>query len=302
VVQNPAGEVLISFRDPSRHQGGLWEFPGGKVDSGESVQQALCREFQEELGITPTEFFPFKKILFQYSDRKVLLDVWRITQYHGEPKGLEGQSVKWKAAPELRFSEFPAANKDIVRLLKLPKEIPITPQVDSLPELLAVLSRLAAKNCKMIYCRQPQLKASEFYHWYQSAYELCSDLGVALFHSMDAMPAGTGALTGGLHARATRLMSLISRPCGSEQYFSASCHSLEELAKAQALGADFVFLSPVMPVARYGDANALGWERFRQLAGSVSLPVYALGGVGSNELQQAITSGAMGVAGIRAFL
>jgi 8-oxo-dGTP diphosphatase len=301
VVQNPAGEVLISFRDPSLHQGGLWEFPGGKVDPGEDVKGALCREFQEELGITPTEYFPFKKIRFQYSDREVLLDVWRVTQFTGSPTGREGQAVQWKAAKELSFNEFPAANKDIVRLLQLPKEIPITPQAESLSELLELLTSWAEQKFDVAYFRQPQLNADTFSQWYRAATELCSDRGLAVFSSMDSTRAAGQGDTGGIHASASRLMALTHRPCGDERYFSASCHSLAELNKAQELGADFVFLSPVKPVERYGGSVSLGWEGFRELAGSVSLPVYALGGLVRSDIAQALAYGAYGIAGISGY-
>lgn len=302
VVQNSAGEVLISFRDPSLHQGGLWEFPGGKVDSGEGVQAALCREFQEELGITPTEYFPFKKIRFEYSDREVLLDVWRVTQFTGTPIGREGQAVQWKAAKALSFKEFPAANKDIVRLLQLPKEIPITPQAESLSELLEMLASWADQKFQMVYFRQPQLNPDGFSQWYRAATELCSDRGLAVFANMDSAQDSGLEASGGAHAGASRLMALTQRPCGDERYFSASCHSLAQLNKAQELGADFVFLSPVRPVERYGGASSLGWEGFRELAGSVSLPVYALGGLGRNDIVQAMANGAVGIAGISAYL
>ncbi len=302
VVQNQAGEVLISFRDPNLHQGGLWEFPGGKVDQGENVQQALRREFQEELGITPTEFFPFKKILFQYSDKNVLLDVWRITDYSGVPAGLEGQAIKWKAAVDLRFSEFPAANKDIVRLLRLPKEVPITPQTRTLPELLETLTSWAAEEYPLIYCHQPQLDQATFYQWYLAASELCSNSGLTLFCDMDAVPSAYALKLRGFHMSAKTLLGLAGRPCGDDKYFSASCHSLAELKRAEALGADFVFLSPRLKGSHWSDLGDSGWGELKTLAGSVSLPVYAVGVVGSKDVSLALTSGAIGVAGTPAYL
>lgn len=295
VLHNPVGEVLVSFRDPSRHQGGLWEFPGGKVDPGESVQDALCREFKEELGITPTQYFPFKKILYQYSDKRVLLDVWRITQFSGTPKGLEGQAIKWQPAAALSFDEFPAANRDIVRLLKLPREIPITPQAKSLAGLLNLLSDWAHDESKLIYFQQPQLQSVESNHWYTSASELCSERGLTLFREVDGANDGEPEQAGSWHVQASALMALDKRPCGDDQYFSASCHSLVELEKAQALGADFVFLSPVLPDDPGADMNSLGWEAFKQLAGSVSLPVYAQGRLRREHLQLALSSGGFGI-------
>ena len=100
VLLNAAGEVLISRRHLDSHQGGLWEFPGGKLESGEDVQCALKRELEEELGITPLRCSPLKKILYHYSDKSVLLDVWIIPQFIGEPKGLEAVSYTHLRAHE----------------------------------------------------------------------------------------------------------------------------------------------------------------------------------------------------------
>lgn len=120
VLKNNLNEVLISLRHNDAHQGGLWEFPGGKVDPGEDVQAALCREFQEELGINPTRFSPLKKIVHQYSDKKVLLDVWIITAFDGEPQGLEGQEIQWRSIEKLKYAEFPEANREIIDTLSPP--------------------------------------------------------------------------------------------------------------------------------------------------------------------------------------
>lgn len=127
IVKNAQNQVLVSLRHPDAHQGGLWEFPGGKVDPGETVQEALCREFREELGISPTRFSPLKKILHQYPDKKVLLDVWIISAYEGEPEGLEGQVIKWQSADKFQYDKFPKANREIIDALLLAQGIPNTP-------------------------------------------------------------------------------------------------------------------------------------------------------------------------------
>lgn len=120
VVRNELSQVLISLRRSDAHQGGLWEFPGGKVDPGEDVQTALCREFKEELGISPTQFSPLMKISHEYTDKKVLLDVWVITAFDGEPSGLEGQRILWKLPEEFKYDDFPNANREIIDALKAP--------------------------------------------------------------------------------------------------------------------------------------------------------------------------------------
>lgn len=109
--------ILIALRPDHIHMGGFWEFPGGKVDAGETVQQALVRELQEELAIVVTGFEPLMKIVHDYPDKSVCLDVWFVTNFAGEPKGVEGQEVRWVSKHDLASYDFPAANKAIVAKL-----------------------------------------------------------------------------------------------------------------------------------------------------------------------------------------
>ena len=106
--------VFVAQRNKNAHQGGLWEFPGGKVDAGETVEAALSRELNEELGIFVDYAEPVMQIKHDYTDKIVLLDVWQIARYRGEPSGCEGQPVKWLAINELLAEQFPAANQAIV--------------------------------------------------------------------------------------------------------------------------------------------------------------------------------------------
>ena len=118
VLLNAKREVLIALRPMDSHQGGLWEFPGGKVEEGESVERALNREFEEELGISVQACSPLTQIRHDYSDKLVLLDVWRIEKYSGIPSGKEGQAIEWRALSKLRAADFPKANAGIIRALK----------------------------------------------------------------------------------------------------------------------------------------------------------------------------------------
>ena len=114
VVLNGHNEVLIALRAKQAHQGGLWEFPGGKVEVDETIQQALVRELKEELDIIAECFEPLVVIEHDYGDKTVRLDVWLVTQFDGDPVGCEGQQVKWSTIDELTRYEFPAANKKII--------------------------------------------------------------------------------------------------------------------------------------------------------------------------------------------
>ena len=119
VLRNDQGQVLISLRADEAHQGGLWEFPGGKVEPGESVEQALSREFEEELGICAHSCTPFIQISHDYEDKSVLLDVWNVQSLSGVPRGREGQQIEWRAQSALCVDDFPRANARIIRALQL---------------------------------------------------------------------------------------------------------------------------------------------------------------------------------------
>ncbi len=118
IVAGADGTVLITRRPDHVHQGGLWEFPGGKVEHGESVLGALGRELHEELGITVQAAVPLLQTGHAYPDRRVLLDVWRVTDFQGEPHGREGQSLVWVSPGEMGQFAFPAADAPIIAALR----------------------------------------------------------------------------------------------------------------------------------------------------------------------------------------
>jgi 8-oxo-dGTP diphosphatase len=117
IIRNEMGEVLIALREKNKHQGGLWEFPGGKVEAGESLSVALSRELLEELDLQVLRSSPLLKVEHDYGDKQVLLDVWLVDRFQGEAKGKEGQAICWVGLKELKNYQFPQANHEIVSFL-----------------------------------------------------------------------------------------------------------------------------------------------------------------------------------------
>ncbi|MFT6092465.1 MAG: 8-oxo-dGTP diphosphatase [Pseudohongiellaceae bacterium] len=295
VVKNDLNQVLISLRRSDADQGGLWEFPGGKVDPGEDVRSALCREFKEELGINPTRFFPLKKILHQYSDKKVLLDVWTITSFDGEPQGLEGQEIKWQLAEMFNYDEFPKANRQIIDVLRLPLYLPITPQVPNFKALESLILNWIEAKCPLAYFRQSQLSDDLYRQWFVCANQLCLNSGLVLLADLEKYLCEDGSGVRSVHAEASTLMRLEARPVAEDVLFSASCHNQEELIHAQNVGVDFVLLAPA---AKYESAKSSFWAAFESLVETASIPTYGLRGLSKADMSQALLSGAVGTAGI----
>ena len=296
IVRND-GAILLSRRDPNAHQGGKWEFPGGKLESGESVEDALRRELEEELGIVPLAARPLIRIPWRYPGLDVLLDVWRVERFHGAPTGKEGQPIAWFAPDVLGELDFPAANRPIVAAVRLPPVVAITPADASREdELLPRLQRLAEKGWR-IHLRLPNLDPRAYSvlvsAFAQRAPALMSHL--VLTSSVDEVLAVGAA---GLHLSSRRLGEL-ERAAAVGVAVSASCHGPEALRRAAEAGAYYAFLSPVLPTRTHPDAEPLGWARFASWVDGATLPVYALGGMDTTLLETAWRHGAQGIAAIR---
>ncbi len=288
--------MLLARRRTGTHQGGLWEFPGGKVEPGESPRQALARELKEELGVDVLDARPLIRIAHAYEDRKVLLDTWRVDRWRGEPRGLEGQPLSWVAAQELAGRPMPAADVPVVKAIQLPDTCLITPPSATEPaRFLEELRRALAGGISLVQFRVFGLADKDLENLARASRRLCEEYGARmLVNGSLALLEKAGAH--GLHLDRRRLRSTENL---SGLLLGASCHDAEELALARDRGVDFALLSPVLPTASHPDAEVLGWEGFSALVAELPLPVYALGGMTPQFLEKSWQAGAQGIAGIR---
>ncbi|WP_462321122.1 Nudix family hydrolase [Halochromatium sp.] len=302
VITDADGRVLVAKRPLNTHQGGLWEFPGGKLEPSEPVARGLARELDEELGIQVRASAPLIRLRHDYGDRLVLLDIHRVLSYQGCPHGREGQALDWMTPQQMDPSSFPAADRPVISALRLPSRYLITGTDPTQPDafIRRLEQALSRSQLRILQLRAPGLGANEYAKLARRCAEVCRQANAQLILNCDADLAGR--LPGdGLHLTETRLSALDERPQTDKPLIGASCHGTEGLAKAAALGLDYALLSPVQQTRTHPDATPLGWSTFAKLVDQAGLPVYALGGVGEADLDRAISHGAQGIAAISGF-
>jgi 8-oxo-dGTP diphosphatase len=301
VIRAADGRILIAKRSDDQHQGGLWEFPGGKVEPGEAVEAALARELEEELGIRPTSARPLIQVHHDYPDKQVLLDVWEVTAFAGEPHGAEGQPLAWVNAQQLLEYPFPAANQPIVAAARLPDRYLITPEGLTAQALLQGVRAALAGGIRLIQLRAPGMLDAHYRDLALDIQGLCAGKAQLMLKGplewLGDFPAAGWHLT----AQQLRELSAAGRPFPAARWLAASCHSAQELQLATQMGVDFITLSPVQATQTHPDAQPLGWAQVAELLQGFNQPAYLLGGVATADLERAWQAGAQGVAGIRAF-
>jgi 8-oxo-dGTP diphosphatase len=300
VLRDDAGRVLLSRRPDHLHQGGLWEFPGGKVEAGETVAGALARELREELGIEVGRCRPLLCVDHAYPDLSVRLDVREVLAWSGRPRPLEGQQLRWADAATLDPAEFPAADVPVLTALRLPPHYVISAEPGDPDAFLARLDACLARGERLFQLRARALAEAALADLVAAASGRCAAVGARLL--VNAEP-GQARRWGahGVHLSARRLRALTARPLPPGLLVAASCHDANELAQAKAIGADFVVLSPLRATPSHPGVAGLGWPRFGSLAAAAGLPVYALGGVTPDDFEAVRAAGGFGVAGIGAF-
>jgi 8-oxo-dGTP diphosphatase len=296
VVQR-GDEVLLTRRAEIQHQGGKWEFPGGKFEAGEGPRDALHRELREELGIEVRRAHPLIRIPFDYEDRRVLLDVWAIAEYDGKPRGMEGQLARWVPVGDLGSYEFPAANCGIVTALQLPSLYLISnlERYASTAEFLAALDQALGAGVGLIQLREHHLNDDAYE---ELAREVIARVrrssGRILLNRDPSMAARLAA--DGVHLTGRSLHRLQARPLPRPALVAASCHNEADLRKAEHIEADFAVLSPVQATTSHPAAVPMGWERFASLCDGTRIPIYALGGLRPEDAERARAHGAQGMA------
>ena len=300
VITDPGGRVLLARRTEGRDLAGMWEFPGGKREPGESPEHALARELHEELGIQARIDAPLIAVAQQYPHKRLRLDVRHVRHWRGTPRGHEGQALAWVPADKLVNYAMPPADRPVVAALRQPDRYLVTPSPsagEGDEGWIAALQRALDAGIRRVQVRLHGLDAARHRALVIEASHRCRARGAHVLVNADIALAQELGI--GLHLRAAQLNDLRQRPVAPDLPLAASCHDPEQLRRAQALGCDFVVVGPVKPTPTHPDAAGIGWAHFEHLREHTCLPIYAIGGVTPDDIPTARQHGAQGIAAIR---
>jgi len=303
VISRPDGQFLLARRPQGRPYPGYWEFPGGKIEPGETPAHALARELNEELGIQVRQASPWVTRVYRYPHATVRLHFFRTTEWAGEPQCLEHQAIAWQSIETLSVSPLLPANGPILDALALAPIYAISNAAElGAKEFPARLERALKAGLRLFQFREKTFPQREWDALLAKTVELAHAHGARIMVNCAINCADIGrakqAGADGIHLTSRALLAARARP--QIALVGGSCHNERELEQAARLGLDFVVLGPILPTLSHPGAATLGWKIFSELIRNYSLPVYAIGGMRPAELQIAQRHGAHGISMMRA--
>jgi 8-oxo-dGTP diphosphatase len=298
VLLRADGAVLLAQRPAGKPYADYWEFPGGKLEPGETPAEALTRELREELGIVVRRASPWFIQQFVYPHAHVELHFFRVFAWDGELVGHDGQAFAWQAPGSFTVAPLLPANTRILAALALPTVYGITCADDFGEEVfLARAERSLARGLKLIQLREKDWPVARRDALAERLIPLAHRFGAKVLlngNADDARRLGCD----GVHWTSVALSKAAVRPAG--MMAAASCHTRDDVARAGELDLDFAVLGPVAATPTHPQAVPLGWSGFAATVAGTRLPVYALGGLRADDINRAIDQGAQGVAMRRA--
>ncbi len=294
VILRADGNVLLAQRPSGKACAGYWEFPGGKLEAAETPAQALARELREELGIVVRQASPWLTQEFVYPHAHVEIDFFRVVAWDGEPAGHDGQALAWQDPTAIDVAPLLPANTRVLAALTLPPVYGISCAADVGEQ--AFLARAAAAldgGLRLIQLREKEWDASRRVAFAVRLNALAAVHGARVLLNGEADEARQLGCAG-VHWTSARLAAAASRP--HDLMVGASCHARADLERAAALDVDFAVLGPLRSTPTHPHATPLGWAAFERIVAGTRVPVYALGGLGRDDLAVAIAHGAHGIA------
>ena len=287
-------QILLSKRHKGTHLGGLWEFPGGKFESGEEAMTCLSRELKEELDIALVDASFMFQIPWNYGEKSVRLWVYEVSRFDGEPRGLEGQDVSWFPSEFLTELQFPRANDAIIRAVGLPR-------------ITKILDAKFAREPKT-WVREMHDRSVLYLRGLPPGRDLEGAIGLAIgkghqvILTLDQLTCFQEGC--GVHLRkndgiqdALECLRALDRPWP----LTSGIRDESDIERQRDWPSDAVFISPVRQTSSHFGIPALGWNRFSELACDLGVPAYALGGMTKSDIEVVKRYWGFGVAGISGF-
>ena len=297
VITRPDGSFLLGQRPAGKVYAGYWEFPGGKIETGELPLAAITRELHEELGIEVEVAYPWLTRDYDYEHAAVRLRFFRVVEWSGAPHGRENQIFSWQTPADVRVAPLLPANAPIMRALLLPPVYGITHAGDFGPgEFMPRLESALKSGLKLVQIREKEMPEKELDSFLEAVTMRARSFGARVLVNGDVERARRAGADG-VHLTARQLMTIEQRP--ALPLVGASCHDDGELARAVSIGADFVVLGPVRATPSHPDTREMGWDRFAALVTNYPVPVYALGGLAPSDMETAWRAGAHGISMMR---
>ena len=300
-VLQKENKVCLALRQKHQSHANHWEFPGGKIEQDETPIEALKREFLEELAVETHDWKLLIVIPWDYEKVSVRLHVYITSEYTSEPLGNEGQQVQWFEIEDLHKLTFPAANKGILMALQLADKYMITGKFSGEDDALQKLNSALKSGIELCQLRAKELDAKGFKGIAQSSITMC--------HKHKAKILLNGPITllndfpeaDGVQLASNLIYDYKTRPIAKNKLLGVSTHTDADIEQALKIDADFILLSPVKETNSHPGVAGIGWKTFAQKVQSITVPVYALGGMKLEDIEMAKSQGGQGVAAISGF-
>jgi 8-oxo-dGTP diphosphatase len=305
VVIRADGAVLVGQRVAGKPYAGWWEFPGGKLEVGESIAEALARELREELGLEDVESVPWVVRHHVYPHASVRLHFRRVVSWRGDPQSREGQALVWRRPEAIDVAPLLPASLAPIAWLQLPSVYAISCAAEmGVPAFEQALeARLVGEHSApgappmLLQLREPLLPAREFDALFSRLLALRERHRLQVLVS-SRHPLSCAEAVDGIHLTGRDLAAATARP--DLKRVGASCHGAADIARAAAMGCELAVFGPVRVTASHPGSEGLGWEAVEAALDGAQLPVYAIGGLGPDDVKRARQAGAHGIASMRA--